>query len=130
MLPTRRKLWLLKFVFLLGLGLGFDFGDALKVPFRVNDVLPVLPHQISWPVLNGIHSAVDLLPQYIGSLSPNNGTITWKGACFFDNEAEIEFTAAGDRGIGGGVIHLSVSDLDSICLRLCFHVCSCGWRNL
>ncbi|KAK6160115.1 hypothetical protein DH2020_003496 [Rehmannia glutinosa] len=97
MLSTQRKLWVLRLLFFLGLGLGFEFGDALKVPFRVKDVLPVLPRQISWPVLNNIHSAVDLLPQYIGSLAPNNGTIKWKGACFFDNEAKIEFTGAGDR---------------------------------
>ncbi|KAK6160133.1 hypothetical protein DH2020_003514 [Rehmannia glutinosa] len=100
MLSTQRKLWVLRLLFFLGLGLGFEFGDALKVPFRVKDVLPVLPRQISWPVLNNIHSAVDLLPQYIGSLAPNNGTIKWNGACFFDNEAKIEFTGAGDRGIG------------------------------
>ncbi|KAL6547212.1 hypothetical protein OROMI_022933 [Orobanche minor] len=109
MLAAQRKLWLLRLVTFLGFGLGFRLGDALKVPFRVNDVLPVLPRQISWPVLNNIHSAVDLLPLYIGSLAPNNGTIKWKGACFYDNEAKIEFAGAGDRGIGGGVIHLSTA---------------------
>ncbi|KAL0304971.1 UNVERIFIED_CONTAM: hypothetical protein Scaly_3002000 [Sesamum calycinum] len=117
MLSTQeRKLRLLRLVIYLGLvlGFGFGYGDALKVPFRVKDVLPVLPRQVSWPVMNNIHSAVDLLPQYIGSLAPNNGTIKWKGACFLDNEANIEFTAAGDRGIGGGVLHVSVCDLDSM----------------
>ncbi|KAL3840995.1 hypothetical protein ACJIZ3_025586 [Penstemon smallii] len=111
MLYSVKNLWLLRLVYFLGLGLGigFGFGDALKVPFRVNDVLPVLPRQISWPVLNNIHSAVDLLPQYIGSLSPNNGTINWKGACFYDNEAKIEFTGDGDRGIGGGIIRLTTN---------------------
>ncbi|KAL0364151.1 UNVERIFIED_CONTAM: hypothetical protein Sangu_0512700 [Sesamum angustifolium] len=112
MLSTQeRKLRLLRLVIYLGLvlGFGFGYGDALKVPFRVKDVLPVLPRQVSWPVMNNIHSAVDLLPQYIGSLAPNNGTIKWKGACFLDNEANIEFTAAGDRGIGGGVLHVSTA---------------------
>ncbi|KAL3654142.1 hypothetical protein CASFOL_003823 [Castilleja foliolosa] len=113
MLSAKSKLWLPRLVILIWLGLGFEFGDAFKVPFRVNDVLPVLPRQISWPVLNNIHSAVDLLPQYIGSLAPNNGTIKWKGACFFDNEAKIEFAGAGDRGIGGGVIHLLTSEAHS-----------------
>lgn len=110
MLSNQRKLWLLRLVFFLGLGLGFEFGDALKVPFRVKDVLPVLPRQVSWPVLNNMHSAVDLLPQYIGSLLPHNGTVVWKGACFFQNEAKVDFTGAGDRGIGGGVIRLSVCE--------------------
>ncbi|XP_075506873.1 uncharacterized protein LOC142543465 [Primulina tabacum] len=107
MLDSQKISWILGMIFFLGLG--FEFGDALKVPFRVNDVLPVLPRQISWPVLNNFHSAVDLLPQYIGSLAPSNGSINWKGACFFDNEAKIDFTDAGDRGIGGGLIHLSTA---------------------
>lgn len=92
------------------LGLGFG-SDALKLPFRVNDVLPVLPHQISWPVLNNFHSAVDLLPAFVGSVSPNNGTLEWKGACFYGNEARLEFTE-GDRDeptLGGGVLYLKVT---------------------
>lgn len=73
-------------------------------------MLPVLPHGISWPVLNNFHSAVDLLPSFVGSVSPHNGSIQWKGACFYDNEAKLEFTA-GDRddsGLGGGILYLKV----------------------
>ena len=90
--------------------LGLEFGQALKVPFRVNDVLPVLPRQISWPVLNNLHSAVDLLPYFVGSVTPHNGSIEWKGACFHGNEARLVFTQ-GDRhepGLGGGVLYLKV----------------------
>lgn len=104
--------WLLFFIFWF---LGLGFGRALKVPFRVNDVLPVLPHQISWPVLNNFHSAVDLLPYFVGSVSPNNGSIEWKGACFHGNEAHMEF-AGGDRdepGLGGGVLYLKTSEAHS-----------------
>ncbi|KAF5940323.1 hypothetical protein HYC85_021490 [Camellia sinensis] len=56
-----RSMWLLGLIYFLGLGLvfGLNFGESLKVPFRVNDVLPALPRQISWPVLNNLHSAVD-----------------------------------------------------------------------
>lgn len=104
-LSTLTLLWIL----LIGLGLGF--GDALKMPFRVKDVLPVLPREVSWPVLNTLHSPVDLLPTYIGSLAPNNGSISWKGACFFQNEARVEFTGRDDRGIGGATIYLSVCGL-------------------
>lgn len=89
-----------------------SFGDSFKVPFRVNDVLPVLPKEISWPVLNNFHSAVDLLPSFVGSVTPyNNGSIQWKGACFFDNQAKLEFTNHGDDSdLGGAVLYLKVSD--------------------
>ncbi|XP_027360124.1 uncharacterized protein LOC113868598 [Abrus precatorius] len=92
--------------------LGFScFCHALKVPFRVNDVLPVLPHGISWPVLNNFHSAVDLLPSFVGSVTPTNGTIQWKGACFYDNEAKLEFTASGTdgAGLGGAILYLKTA---------------------
>ncbi|XP_050236250.1 uncharacterized protein LOC126686250 [Mercurialis annua] len=107
----------LKFVIsvflLVWLGLGFDsiHVEALSVPFRANDVLPILPRQISWPLLNNIHSALDLLPYYVGSLAPNNGSVQWKGACFYENEARIDFTES-DRepsDLGGGVIYLKTS---------------------
>lgn len=106
MSPSVRCLWL---VLLCLLGLGFEFADALKVPFRVKDVLPVLPRQISWPVLNNLHSAVDLLPSFVGSVTPNNGSVEWKGACFDGNEARLEFIS-GDRSddLGGGVLYLTV----------------------
>ena len=102
-------MWLLRLVFILGLGFCFQFGDALKVPFSVKDALPVLPRQISWPVLNNLHSAVDLLPSFVGSIAPSNGSIDWKGACFYGNEARLDFTGGDDRGLGGGVIYLTVS---------------------
>ncbi|KAI8030869.1 hypothetical protein LOK49_LG01G00673 [Camellia lanceoleosa] len=111
-------MWLLGLIYFLGLGLvfGLNFGKSLKVPFRVNNVLPALPRQISWPVLNNLHSAVDLLPSFVGSVSLTNGSIEWKGACFFDNEARLEFTG-GDRGLGGGVLHLKVRSFIT-----CIHV--------
>ncbi|KAM0984041.1 hypothetical protein ACFX2I_011436 [Malus domestica] len=109
--PTPRLLLLL----LCLLGLGFGFGDALKVPLRIKDVLPVLPRQISWPVLNNFHSAVDLLPSFIGAVTPDNSSIQWEGACFSGNQARLEFTE-GDRGkpdLGGGVLYLKTSEAHS-----------------
>ncbi|KAM0943195.1 hypothetical protein DsansV1_C13g0119681 [Dioscorea sansibarensis] len=87
----------------------FGYAHAFKVPFRVKDVLPVLPRQVSWPVLNNLHSAVDLLPSFVGSVLPNGGSVAWKGACFFENEARLEF-AEGDGGIGlgGGILRLKI----------------------
>lgn len=102
-----RTPWIL---LLLLCSLALGFGDALKVPLRMKDVLPVLPRQISWPVLNNFHSAVDLLPSFIGSVTPNNLSIQWEGACFSGNEARLEFTES-DRDkpdLGGGVLYLKV----------------------
>jgi hypothetical protein len=107
------RLWLVRLVVLIGLGPGFQIGDALQVPFSVKDALPVLPRQISWPVLNTLHSAVDLLPAFVGSLTPTNGSIDWKGACFSGNQAQLTFTAGDERQLGGGVIHLTTSDAHS-----------------
>ncbi|CAL5393934.1 unnamed protein product [Camellia sinensis] len=111
MMVFARSMWLLGLIYFLGLGLvfGLNFGESLKVPFIVNDVLPALPRQISWPVLNNLHSAVDLLPSFVGSVSPTNGSIEWKGACFFDNEARLEFTG-GDRGLAA--VFFTSSDLN------------------
>lgn len=98
------------FLLLLILTLFSTFGDSFKVPFRVNDVLPVLPPGISWPVLNNLHSAVDLLPYFVGSVTPYNGSIEWKGACFFDNQAKLEFTNKQNNGsgLGGAILYLKV----------------------
>ncbi|CAL9240128.1 unnamed protein product [Arabidopsis halleri] len=106
---------------LLGLGFCVDLGQSLKVPFSVNDVLPMLPRQVSWPVLNSFHNAVDLLPVFIGSVTPNNVSIEWKGACFNGNEARLDITGS-DRdvpGLGGGVLHLKTSKAHSLtCMDL------------
>ncbi|KAL5552970.1 hypothetical protein UlMin_040371 [Ulmus minor] len=106
--PSSRLLLLLWF-------LGLGFGHGLKVPFRVSDVLPVLPHQVSWPVLNNFHSAVDLLPYFVGSVSPSNGSVDWKGACFYGNEARLELTGSDreESGLGGGVLYLKTSEAHS-----------------
>ncbi|TXG56378.1 hypothetical protein EZV62_017691 [Acer yangbiense] len=113
---SRYLLLLLLLSCLFGPAFCIDFGQSIiKVPFRVNDVLPMLPREISWPVLNNFHSAVDLLPYYVGSVSPNNGSIEWKGACFYGNQARLDVTE-GDRedpGLGGGVLHLTTSEAHS-----------------
>lgn len=80
---------------------------AIKVPFRVKDALPILPRQISWPVMNTFHSAVDLLPAFVGSVVPEGHSLTWKGACFFENEARLGFTESDPKNdLGGGVLYV------------------------
>ena len=103
-------MYLFKVLLILGLGLSFDlgYGYALKVPFRPKDVLPVLPKQISWPVLNNFHSAVDLLPAFVGSVTPHGLVNQWKGSCFNVNEARLDFTQAKNQSLGGGVLYLKV----------------------
>ncbi|KAL5725288.1 hypothetical protein ACHQM5_008448 [Ranunculus cassubicifolius] len=104
---------------LLTLFLLLGFGNCFKVPFRVKDVLPILPKQVSWPVLNNLHSAIDLLPSFIGTIGPNNSSIQWKGACFYGNQARFDFKDSKDVGsddvndLGGGTIHLETSEAHS-----------------
>ncbi|KAF8045499.1 hypothetical protein N665_4791s0003 [Sinapis alba] len=119
---TRNLLLPLLLYLLLGLGFSVDLSQSLKVPFSVNDVLPMLPRQISWPVLNSFHSAVDLLPVFVGSVAPNNNaSLEWKGACFKGNEARLVMTRS-DRdepGLGGGLLHLKTSEAHSLtCMDL------------
>ncbi|KAJ6431201.1 hypothetical protein OIU84_018649 [Salix udensis] len=62
--------------------------------------------------MNNLHSAVDLLPYFVGSVSPDNGTLQWKGACFYDNEARLDLTLADpdhDPALGGGLLRLKTS---------------------
>ncbi|KAJ4799337.1 hypothetical protein LUZ62_050583 [Rhynchospora pubera] len=105
----------LLFTLLLGLGFVNHSAEAFAVPFRTKDLLPILPRQISWPVMNTIHSAVDLLPSFVGSIYPGNDTIRWQGSCFLKNQARLELTG-GDReeeGLGGGILHLKTDEAHS-----------------
>jgi hypothetical protein len=84
---------------------------GLKVPFSPRDVLPILPRQVAWPVMNTLHSAVDLLPSFVAAVAPGAPSpAAWTGACFAVNEAAIELTP-GDRNgtdVGGAVLRLKV----------------------
>lgn len=108
-------MYLFKVLLILGLGLSFDldYGYALKLPFRPKDVLPVLPKQISWPVLNNFHSAVDLLPAFVASVTPHGLVDHWKGSCFHVNEARLDFTQSKNHSLGGGVLYLKTSEAHS-----------------
>ncbi|KAF3453484.1 hypothetical protein FNV43_RR03924 [Rhamnella rubrinervis] len=86
---------------------------AVKLPFHPRDVLPLLPRQVSWPVLNSLHSAADLLPSFVGSASSSNNTMEWKGACFYKNTAWVEFHNRTGSEFGGGTLHIKVSNAHS-----------------
>jgi hypothetical protein len=81
---------------------------AIKVPFHPQDLLPLLPRQVSWPILNYLNGAVDLLPTFVGAASALNDTGEWKGACFYENRAWMEFHNKTGSEFGGGTLHLKV----------------------
>ncbi|KAK9209662.1 hypothetical protein WN944_002029 [Citrus x changshan-huyou] len=87
--------------------------NALKSPFHPRDILPVLPRQVSWPILNALNGAADLLPAFVGSAADQNGTVEWKGACFYKNQAWMEFHNKSGSEFGGGTLHIKVSDAHS-----------------
>ncbi|XP_048321246.2 uncharacterized protein LOC107431793 [Ziziphus jujuba] len=86
---------------------------AVKLPFHPRDVLPLLPRHISWPVLNSLHGAVDLLPSFVGSASSPDDALEWKGACFYENTAWMEFHNKTGSEFGGGTLHIKVSKAHS-----------------
>ncbi|KAK1311097.1 hypothetical protein QJS10_CPA08g01625 [Acorus calamus] len=104
--PPQRALFM-GFLLFLGFALSLDPVCAFKVPFTPKDVLPILPRQVSWPVLNTLHGAVDLLPSFVGSVSPDGGFVKWNGTCFSANEAWLEPTT------DGGVLRIKTSEAHS-----------------
>lgn len=81
---------------------------SLKTPFHPSDLLPLLPREASWPILRTLNSAVDLLPTFVGAASSSNSTLEWKGACFYKNEAWLEFHNKSQSQFGGGTLHIKV----------------------
>lgn len=105
---------------------------GVELPFRPKDVLPLLPRHVSWPILNSLHSAVDLLPTFVGAASDfsSNQTLEWKGACFYNNTAWMEFHNKTGSEFGGGTLHIKVCNVkvNSFCMvLLCVLGVSCSW---
>ncbi|KAH0986920.1 hypothetical protein GBA52_014097 [Prunus armeniaca] len=89
------------------------FAYSVKLPFHPRDVLPLLPRQVSWPILNSLHGAVDLLPIFVGSASSPKDSLEWKGACFYQNTAWMEFHNKRGSEFGGGTLHIKVNKAQS-----------------
>ncbi|XP_024018597.1 uncharacterized protein LOC21400803 [Morus notabilis] len=88
--------------------------DSAKLPFDPRDALPLLPRQVAWPILNYLHSAVDILPSFVGAASSSpNHTLRWKGACFYENTAWLEFHNNSGSEFGGGTLHIKVGKAHS-----------------
>ncbi|XP_008812430.1 uncharacterized protein LOC103723322 [Phoenix dactylifera] len=84
-----------------------------KAPFRPTDFLPLLPRIVSWPILRSLRSAVDLLPTFVGAASSTNHDLEWKGACFYENQAWLEFHNKSGTPFGGGTLHIKTSNAHS-----------------
>ncbi|KAK3424099.1 hypothetical protein EUGRSUZ_F00885 [Eucalyptus grandis] len=112
--------FLLLLLFLFALFSLFDpRSRAAKLPFHPEDVLPLLPRQLSWPILNALRRPLDLLPAFVGAASPSNGSLAWKGACFYQNTAWLEFHNNTGSEFGGGTLHIKVSKAHSwICMDI------------
>ncbi|CAN7038965.1 unnamed protein product [Brassica rapa subsp. trilocularis] len=87
--------------------------ESLKSPFHPLDLLPLLPKQVSWPILNSLYGAADLLPTFIGTASPGNDDVKWKGACFYENTAYLEFHNKSGSEFGGGTLHIQADKAHS-----------------
>ncbi|PWA91547.1 hypothetical protein CTI12_AA087740 [Artemisia annua] len=88
--------------------------EGFKAPVDPQDILPLLPRQISWPILTSLRSAADLLPSFVGAASiANNSGLTWKGSCFYENSAWLELHNKTGTQFGGGTLHIKVSNAHS-----------------
>lgn len=84
--------------------------QAFKAPIYPQDILPLLPRQVSWPILSSIRGAADLLPSFVGSAAvANNSVLNWKGSCFYENTAWLELHNKSGTEFGGGTLHLKVN---------------------
>ncbi|KVI10325.1 hypothetical protein Ccrd_011267 [Cynara cardunculus var. scolymus] len=88
--------------------------EAIKAPIRPQDILPLLPRQVSWPLLNSLRGASDLLPSFVGAASiSNHSDLQWKGSCFYQNTAWLELHNKSGSEFGGGTLHIKVSNAHS-----------------
>ncbi|KAK8498118.1 hypothetical protein V6N12_025764 [Hibiscus sabdariffa] len=85
--------------------------------------------EVSWPILNSLHGAVDLLPSFVGSVSSPNRIVNWKGACFEGNTAWMEFHNKTGSEFGGGTLHIRVTPLPLHFLHVsdCFATLGISW---
>lgn len=87
---------------------GRDDAPTWKAPFSPADLIPLLPRKAAWPLLRSLRSAVDLLPLFVGAASDDKGALEWKGACFYNNTAWMEFHNKSGSRFGGGTLHIKV----------------------
>ena len=115
--PRRGRLLLLLALLLHALALGAVAAAAAAAPFRARDALPLLPRRLAWQLMGATaHSAVDLLPSFVGAVAPGGAPAAWRGACFAENEAVLSLTPAAGGALSGNTS--SSSSLGGAVLRL------------
>jgi hypothetical protein len=89
---------------------------VLRAPVLPGDLLPLLPWSVAQPLLRrlALRGPADLLPAFVGAARPQapddaHPLAEWKGACFYENRAWVEFRNGTDGGLGGGIVHVEVS---------------------
>lgn len=107
-LPRRRLLLFLALLRVLICG---------AAPFRARDLLPLLPRRMAWQLMGATaHSAVDLLPSFVGAVAPGGPAAAWRGACFDENQAVLDLTPGRNGtagGLGGAVLRLKTASPQS-----------------
>ncbi|KAJ8532581.1 hypothetical protein K7X08_012504 [Anisodus acutangulus] len=89
--------------------------NGFETLFNPNDIFPLLPRQVSWPIVNSLHSAVDLLPAFVGAGSiEGNNSLELKGACFYKNIAWLELQNKSNSEFGGGTLHIKVASVMNV----------------
>ncbi|KAM0887825.1 hypothetical protein ACQ4PT_028769 [Festuca glaucescens] len=86
------------------------------LPFSPMDVLPLLPRRVSMAALRALRGASDIFPVFVGAATAvpeadgaaSSGVVGWKGACFYENEAWLEFNNDSGTAYGGGTVHIKV----------------------
>jgi hypothetical protein len=91
-------------------------GTVTVLPFSPTDVLPLLPRGVAMAALRALRGVSDIFPVFVGaakaggpgSASSSGGMVSWKGACFYENEAWLVFHNETGSKYGGGTLHLKV----------------------
>ncbi|KAG8055128.1 hypothetical protein GUJ93_ZPchr0001g31910 [Zizania palustris] len=85
------------------------------------DVLPLLPRSVAMAVLRKLRGVADIFPVFVGSASGSarpdavSARLEWKGACFYENGAWLEFHNDSGSKYGGGTLHIEVrADDDTV----------------
>jgi hypothetical protein len=101
-------------------GNGVPWGGAAgssfftTLPFSPMDVLPFLPRRVAMAALRALRGASDIFPVFVGAATAvpeaasSGGVVGWKGACFYENEAWLEFNNDSGTAYGGGTVHIKV----------------------
>nr|XP_051220625.1 uncharacterized protein LOC127338624 [Lolium perenne]XP_051220626.1 uncharacterized protein LOC127338624 [Lolium perenne] len=113
-------------------GAGVPWGGASSssilttLPFSPMAVLPLLPRRVSMAALRALRGVSDIFPVFVGAATAvpaadaaaSSGVVGWKGACFYENEAWLEFNNDSGTAYGGGTVHIKELSICVPCICL------------